>query len=79
VTHAGRLEVPGQAWIESGIVAQGQAHQQPASRGGNSLAMDRPTNERHDWAARTNGLPTAEAAERRHADLRGDGPAVKGF
>jgi len=41
--------------------------------------MDRPTNERHDWAARTNGLPTAEAAERRHADLRCDSPAVKGL
>jgi hypothetical protein len=45
VTQAGRLEVPGQGRIESGIVAQGQAHQQ-AGLAWREQPGDGPTHER---------------------------------
>jgi hypothetical protein len=79
VTQAGRLEVPGQGRIESGIV-QGQAHQQPGLAW-REQSGDGPTHERSERLGRPHERVgrRAEPAETSSRGLRGDGPAVKGF
>jgi hypothetical protein len=80
VTQARRLEVPGQSRMEPGIVAERQAHQQ-AGLAWREQPGDGPTHERAERLGRPHERVRrrAEPAERRYADLRGDGPAVKGF
>jgi hypothetical protein len=80
VTEAGRLEVPGQGGIESGIVPQGQAHQQ-ARLAWREQPADGSTDERaerlggpHERVGRG-----AQSAEGRRPNLRGDRPSGQGL
>jgi hypothetical protein len=73
VTQARRLEVPGQSRMELGIVAESQAISRPRLEGAAWRWTDPGTSGTTGPTARR-VCRRAEPAERRHADLRGDGP-----